>query len=97
MVKGITRQVIVVKPPDAELFDQAIFILKDRAAISDEQILDHPCPPCPGAALAAADLAPAGRAERGHTLGGLVFPAVSAETLHIREKCGIMVANKKEF
>ena len=41
MVKGITRQVIVVKPPDAELFDQAIFILKDRAAISDEQILDQ--------------------------------------------------------
>lgn len=41
MVKGITRQVIVVKPPDIELFDQAIFILKDRAAVSDEQILDQ--------------------------------------------------------
>ncbi len=29
MVKGISRQVIVVKSPDPELFDQAIFILKD--------------------------------------------------------------------
>ena len=41
MVKGVTRQVIVVKPPDTELFDQAIFILKDRACVSDEQILDQ--------------------------------------------------------
>lgn len=40
MVKGITRQVILVKPPDPDLFDQAIFILKDRA-VSDEQILDQ--------------------------------------------------------
>lgn len=41
MVKGITRQVIVVNPPNTDLFDQAIFILKDRAAVSDEQILDQ--------------------------------------------------------
>lgn len=41
MVKGITRQVILVKPPDGKLFDQAIFILKDRAAVTDEQILDE--------------------------------------------------------
>ena len=41
MVKGISKQVIVVRSPDAELFDQAIFILKDRQAadVSDEQLL----------------------------------------------------------
>ena len=31
MVKGISRQVIVVQSPDQKLFDQAIFILKDAA------------------------------------------------------------------
>ena len=31
MVKGISRQVIVVDGPDPKLFDQAIFILKDEA------------------------------------------------------------------
>ena len=31
MVKGVSKQVIVVQNPDKELFDQAIFILKDSA------------------------------------------------------------------
>ena len=31
MVKGISKQVIVVNSPDKKLFDQAIFILKDEA------------------------------------------------------------------
>ena len=31
MVKGISRQVIVMQSPDPELFEQAIFILKDAA------------------------------------------------------------------
>lgn len=31
MVKGISRQVIVVPSPDERLFEQAIFILKDSA------------------------------------------------------------------
>ena len=43
MVKGISRQVIVVDGPDPKLFDQAIFILKDGAlgegGISDEALL----------------------------------------------------------
>ena len=30
MVKGISRQVIVVHAPDPKLFEQAIFILKDN-------------------------------------------------------------------
>ena len=42
MVKGVSKQVIVVHSPDKELFDQAIFILKDgavRQGISEEQLL----------------------------------------------------------
>ncbi len=31
MVKGVSRQVIVVHSPDPKLFEQAIFILKDDA------------------------------------------------------------------
>lgn len=43
MVKGISRQVIVVHSPDPKLFEQAIFILKDgatgRDGVTDEQLL----------------------------------------------------------
>ena len=42
MVKGISRQVIVVHSPDPKLFDQAIFILKDEAVgkgITEEALL----------------------------------------------------------
>ena len=43
MVKGISRQVIVVHAPDPQLFEQAIFILKDNAfakdGVSDDVLL----------------------------------------------------------
>ena len=42
MVKGISRQVILVPGPGTELFEQAIFILKDNAVsegVSDEALL----------------------------------------------------------
>ena len=42
MVKGISRQVIVVHSPDQKLFEQAIFILKDEAVeqgVTDEALL----------------------------------------------------------
>lgn len=42
MVKGISRQVIVVHAPEPKLFEQAIFILKDDAVgegITDEALL----------------------------------------------------------
>ena len=43
MVKGTSRQVILVHAPEEKLFDQAIFILKDGAlgegGISDEALL----------------------------------------------------------
>ncbi len=42
MVKGISRQVIVVRTPEPQLFEQAIFILKEDAVgqgITDELLL----------------------------------------------------------
>ena len=40
MVKGISRQVIVVQSPGPELFEQAIFILKEDAPeVTDEALL----------------------------------------------------------
>ena len=43
MVKGTSRQVIVVHAPEEKLFEQAIFILKDNAiregGISNEALL----------------------------------------------------------
>lgn len=40
MVKGISRQVIVVHSPDPKLFEQAIFILKDgQHGVTDEALL----------------------------------------------------------
>lgn len=42
MVKGTSRQVIVVQTPDPKLFEQAIFILSDQAlgeGVSEEALL----------------------------------------------------------
>ena len=41
MVKGITRQAVVVRTPDPELFEQAIFIVRCevRDGVSQEDIL----------------------------------------------------------
>ena len=43
MVKGISRQVIVVQSPDKKLFEQAIFILNENAVqgegVTDEALL----------------------------------------------------------
>ncbi len=42
MVKGVSRQVIVVKSGEKDLFEQAIFVLKEGAekvGISDEMLL----------------------------------------------------------
>jgi len=41
MVKGISRQVIVVEAPEPKLFEQAIFILKENMGegITDEALL----------------------------------------------------------
>lgn len=41
MVKGISRQVIVVQNPDKKLFEQAIFILREDMGegVTEEQLL----------------------------------------------------------
>ena len=39
MVKGISRQVILVHSPDRKLFEQAIFILRDDAREVTEEML----------------------------------------------------------
>ena len=43
MVKGISKQVIVVKSPDPRFFEQAIFIVREdalgREGVTDEEIL----------------------------------------------------------
>ena len=43
MVKGTTRQVVVVKGPDPKLFDQAIFLVRDevlmQGGITEEALL----------------------------------------------------------
>ena len=43
VVKGITRQVILVKSPDPKLFEEAIFIVKEEAlareGVSAERVL----------------------------------------------------------
>lgn len=42
MVKGVSRQVILVQSPDRKLFEQAIFILRDDApqqGITEEMLL----------------------------------------------------------
>ena len=44
MVKGVSRQVIVVKEPDPRFFEQAIFILKEDAfgqGVTAEQVLQE--------------------------------------------------------
>ena len=42
MVKGISRQVIVVHSPDRKLFEQAIFLLNDDAPqVTEAQLLQE--------------------------------------------------------
>ena len=42
MVKGISRQVILVHSPETEMFEQAIFILKENAdELTDEMLLSE--------------------------------------------------------
>lgn len=40
MVKGISRQVIVLQSPETKMFEQAIFILKDGSpSVTDDELL----------------------------------------------------------
>ena len=50
MVKGITRQVILVKSPDPKLFEEAIFIVKEEALAREGVSADQLPGPAWGAA-----------------------------------------------
>ncbi len=71
MVKGISRQVIVVRSPDPKLFEQAIFIMREDAlgkdGMSDRAILRQ-------AQQAAGSYVPAGK-RRTMPLGGPLWAA----------------------
>lgn len=45
MVKGVTRQVVMVRAPEGALFDQAIFLVRpdavDEDGVTDEDILQQ--------------------------------------------------------
>ena len=41
MVKGVTRQVILVEPTDRQRFEKAIFILRDGGRESAEELLQQ--------------------------------------------------------
>ena len=47
MIKGISRRVVVVKSPDARLFEQAIFILRDdainKSGTSADEVMREAC------------------------------------------------------
>jgi hypothetical protein len=47
LIKGISRRVVVVKSPDAKLFEQAIFILRDdainKSGTSAEEVMREAC------------------------------------------------------
>ena len=45
MVRGITRQVVVVRGPDPKIFDQAIFLVRDdvlaQGGVTEEALLQQ--------------------------------------------------------
>lgn len=59
MVKGVTRQVILVDSPDRQSFEKAIFILRDGGSELNEEALVREAREC-----AAQALRPAGRGMR---------------------------------
>ncbi|MEI3141651.1 MAG: hypothetical protein V8S34_09100 [Lawsonibacter sp.] len=92
MVKGITRQVILVKSPDPRLFEEAIFIVKEEAlareGVTAERVLEEDPPgggrlpeagPGLEPAAGAAARPPVGRfggSSRQRRVAGVAVPAV---------------------
>lgn len=50
MVKGTTRQVLVLRPQESDLFEQAIFLLREEAleqhGVTEQALLGGGTPPC---------------------------------------------------
>ena len=87
MVKGINRQVIVVKSPDPKLFDQAIFLLREDAfssspGVTPEQVIRQARQAADGylrkntvVGRAAARLSPVGWSAIGATAASAIWAA----------------------
>ncbi len=75
MVKGTSRRVVVVDSPDPELFEQAIFIVRNDAfgkeGVTPEQVVSEAC-------RVARDYAPSRRRWRWRDLSALCYAAMGA-------------------
>ena len=82
MVKGMTRQVVVVKAPDPALFDEAIFLVRPRAAdetgVTDEELMRQA-----HAAAGRYVTSTVSRAERVRLLPGLLWSVCGAAAASI--------------
>ena len=78
MVKGVSRRVVVVDSPDPQLFEQAIFILRndafDREGVTPEQVVSEACRTARSYTAAAAG----GRSSRWRELSALTYTAMGA-------------------
>ena len=76
MVKGNTRQVVVVKSPDPKLFEQAIFLLREDAlekhGVSERELLEE------ARRVASGYVADHAQGKRRRSLPPLVWTAVGA-------------------
>ena len=83
MVKGVSRRVVVVDSPDPQLFEQAIFILRndalDREGVTPEQVVSEACRAARSYTAAAAG----GRAARWRELSALAYAAMGAGAIGI--------------
>lgn len=83
MVKGVSRRVIVVDSPDPQLFEQAIFIVRNEAfareGVTSDQVVSEACRVAKGYMSAAA-----GRGvSRWRTLPGWICAAMGGGAIGI--------------
>ena len=77
MVKGISRRVVVVDSPDPELFEQAIFIVRNdafsREGVTPQQVVSEACRAARGYTAALG-----GRRRSWRDLSALAYAAMGA-------------------
>ncbi len=80
MVKGVSKQVVLVRPQERQLFEQAIFILRDGAqeGVSEQDLLQE-------AARAASSAPTGGRRVLWGLLGALLASGVWAAILLVAQ------------
>lgn len=75
MVRGNTRQIVVVKSPDGKLFEQAFFLLREdaleRHGVTERELLEE-------ARRVADSYVQSAARERQHRLPGLLLAAMGA-------------------